>query len=182
MFRPHLFFGPSEQFARLNSTTRAKEARTVRVCILLICLASRLAWPQTAPARSFYSLPSSNGYGAVMADTQSAKIVHFREQLAATEEPVIDAEKSPDHPVPEYDETLLAIIGILDELKNQSHTASWLRAGGLMPGKPSDTNVLPSGGSPWFEDAVIAKGWTEKGRKALAALDIEPLSGVTVQM
>jgi len=34
-------------------------------------------------------------------------------------------------PVTEYDETLLAIIGILDEVKHQSNVASWVKANGL---------------------------------------------------
>jgi len=35
-----------------------------------------------------------------------------------------------------YDETLLAIIGVLDEVKEQSNVAGWIRAGGLWG--PSD--------------------------------------------
>jgi hypothetical protein len=37
-----------------------------------------------------------------------------------------------------YDTTLLAIIGILDEVKNQGNVAGWIRAGGLWgPGSPT---------------------------------------------
>jgi MYXO-CTERM domain-containing protein len=43
-----------------------------------------------AAARTFVTLPSSNGYGAVMADVSTAKVVHFRERLPATEEPQLD--------------------------------------------------------------------------------------------
>lgn len=43
------------------------------------------------PARQFFSLPSSNGHGAVMVDARAAKVVHFREHLPATEEPQPDA-------------------------------------------------------------------------------------------
>jgi GH15 family glucan-1,4-alpha-glucosidase len=45
---------------------------------------------ESAPSRSFFSLPSSNGHGAVMVDARTAKVVHFREHLPATEEFVID--------------------------------------------------------------------------------------------
>lgn len=45
----------------------------------------------------------------------------------------------------EYDETLLAIVGILDEVKFQSNIASWVKANGLWgpyhPQSQADTNV-----------------------------------------
>src|SRR2546429_5132965 len=43
------------------------------------------------PARSFFTLASSNGHGAVMVDAQAGKITHWRERLSATEEPQLDA-------------------------------------------------------------------------------------------
>ena len=49
-----------------------------------------------------------------------------------------------------YDSTLLAVIGILDEIKEQSNVAGWIRAGGLW-GPPSETRTrLPHSrpGSP----------------------------------
>lgn len=46
----------------------------------------------SAAAAPFSTLPSSNGHGAVMVDTQAAKITHWRERLAATEEPQLDAQ------------------------------------------------------------------------------------------
>jgi GH15 family glucan-1,4-alpha-glucosidase len=46
---------------------------------------------QPTPPRTFFSLSSSNGHGAVMVDARTAKIVHFREHLPATEEPQLDA-------------------------------------------------------------------------------------------
>jgi hypothetical protein len=43
------------------------------------------------PHRSFYDLPSSNGWGAVVVDFQQAKAHHWRDHLFATEEPQWDA-------------------------------------------------------------------------------------------
>lgn len=58
----------------------------------LACLVvPALALAQAVPPRSFFSLSSSNGHGAVMVDARSAKVVHFREHLPATEEPQLDA-------------------------------------------------------------------------------------------
>jgi hypothetical protein len=58
----------------------------------LACLVvPAFALTQAVPPRSFFSLSSSNGHGAVMVDARSAKVVHFREHLPATEEPQLDA-------------------------------------------------------------------------------------------
>jgi hypothetical protein len=58
---------------------------------LLLFFCPVWVWAQTVPPRSFFNLSSSNGHGAVMVDARSAKVVHFREHLPATEEPQLDA-------------------------------------------------------------------------------------------
>lgn len=57
----------------------------------LLLLLSLPAFAQQIPARSFFDLPSSNGHGAVMVDTRTGRLTHFREHLPATEEPQLDA-------------------------------------------------------------------------------------------
>ena len=57
----------------------------------LLLLLALPAFAQQVPARSFFDLPSSNGHGAVMVDTRTGRIVHFREHLPAIEEPELDA-------------------------------------------------------------------------------------------
>ena len=59
---------------------------------LLLLLVALPAFAQQVPPRSFYELPSSNGHGAVMVDARTGRLVHFREQLPATEEPELDAQ------------------------------------------------------------------------------------------
>ncbi|MBX7097036.1 MAG: glycosyl hydrolase [Myxococcaceae bacterium] len=56
--------------------------------VLLVVVA---AVPANAQ-RSFFTLPSSNGHSVVVGDASKAAVVHFRERLPATEEPVIDAQ------------------------------------------------------------------------------------------
>lgn len=58
--------------------------------LLVSTLLPALALAQAVPPRSFFSLSSSNGHGAVMVDARAAKVVHFREHLPATEEPQLD--------------------------------------------------------------------------------------------
>lgn len=43
------------------------------------------------PHRSWYELPSSNGWGGVVVDLQRARPHHWRDHLFATEEPVLDS-------------------------------------------------------------------------------------------
>ncbi|KAI0776966.1 hypothetical protein BD413DRAFT_233635 [Trametes elegans] len=52
-----------------------------------------------------------------------------------------------------YDETLLAVVGVLDEIKTQANVAAWIRSGGLWgPYGPPDprpaTEVTANGGAP----------------------------------
>ncbi len=56
---------------------------------LLFVLVLLVAAPASAaePHRSFYDLPSSNGWGAVVVDLQQARAHHWRDHLFATEEP-----------------------------------------------------------------------------------------------
>lgn len=59
---------------------------------LLLLFLSLPAFAQQIPPRSFFDLSSSNGHGAVMVDTRTGRLVHFRERLPATEEPQLDAQ------------------------------------------------------------------------------------------
>jgi hypothetical protein len=55
-------------------------------------LVASAASAEVPVTRTVHNLPSSNGYGAVMVDLNERKIVHFRERLPGTEEPVVDAQ------------------------------------------------------------------------------------------
>ena len=63
---------------------------------VLLALTLLAAVPASAaePHRSFYDLPSSNGFGAVVLDLQQARVHHWRDHLFATEEPRWDADGS----------------------------------------------------------------------------------------
>ena len=80
-----------------------------------------------------------------------------------------------------YDETLLAIIGILEALKTQTNVSYWLREGGLglaSPEYPAET-VAGSGPVFWFHDADVVQGWVDRGRQTLEELDIELEPGIS---
>lgn len=60
------------------------------IWLLLLVPVSALAGPEYP--RSFYDLPSSNGYGAVVVDFEQARAHHWRDHLFATEEPQYDTD------------------------------------------------------------------------------------------
>lgn len=87
-----------------------------------------------------------------------------------------------------YDETLLAIIGVLESIKGHSNVASWFRSGGLRSCVGLNTvkgtltapeSLVDSPNSEaWFEDAEVTRRWTEKGKRVLEAMGIPIVSGV----
>ncbi|KAJ7596662.1 hypothetical protein C8J56DRAFT_773659 [Mycena floridula] len=73
-------------------------------------------------------------------DKKNKKVKAGEAQGDATE---LDASPPvPDEP-PQYDETLLAVIGVLVALKHESNVAAWIRAGGLWAGHAPEDNSLP---------------------------------------
>ena len=121
--------------------------------------------PQPNPHRpsadaSVRSLPSTQGTSARLAETTteeakaspdpppspSTSKKRKREGKRETERkaPRVDS----THAI-EYDETLLAVVGILDEVKSQSNVASWVRANGLWGPDPPQNSV---GVDPFTQD------------------------------
>lgn len=91
--------------------------------------------------------------------------------------------------VDRYDETLLAIVGILEELRRESDVASWIKSGGLRgPGvvqSVSDEPAMndrstPAEGALWFESDEVLGFWAGKGRQILSLLNITITADVNV--
>ncbi|KAK7033645.1 hypothetical protein VNI00_012645 [Paramarasmius palmivorus] len=95
---------------------------------------------------------------------------------AVAEVESVATELVPTTPKGKYEETLLAVIGVLEALKHQSNVAAWIRDGGLL--KTGTDEPLPDSGTMWFNNAEVANRWTEKGRSALNELGIDIESGV----
>lgn len=71
-----------------------------------------------------------------------------------------------------YDETLLAVIGILEAAKLQSNVAAWIRAGHLNDLKAaSGADELP-----WFSDKETVARWALKGKAALQMIGLEAVA------
>ncbi|KAJ8508951.1 hypothetical protein ONZ45_g8823 [Pleurotus djamor] len=96
-----------------------------------------------------------------------------------------------DVPAPgaQFDETLLAVVGVLDTVRWQSNVSSWIKDGGLL-GRPSDDQVALGDRSPpaaeqppsehnlWFDDPEVFRLWVQKGRETLTGLHIHLGAGV----
>lgn len=76
-----------------------------------------------------------------------------------------------------FDSILLAIIGILDTVKHQDNVSGWLRSGGIV--LCGAEGVTEHGGKElWFNTAQTVDWWANKGRAALAKLNIKEVAGV----
>ncbi|KAF7968176.1 hypothetical protein HWV62_31684 [Athelia sp. TMB] len=94
-----------------------------------------------------------------------------------------------------YDETLLAVIGVLDNIRGQSNVAGWIRAGGLWgpnSSPPTQRVGSPSGNDAastadvadappamWFDDDVNLEYWAQKGRAVAESMGIPVDHGIT---
>ena len=145
------------------------------------------------PHRSFYDLPSSNGYGAVVVDFQQARAHHFRDHLFATEEPVWDAAGDEvwegGFPQSVYSRDLLydAYFGLraggsqlwLTDLGVDLDDSGW--AGTVEGGQPGGTNVVQQV-QTWGDLEVTSYFWApwDLERPAMAmVLRVENTGGAT---
>lgn len=75
----------------MNPRSKPIRRAFTAVAALAVACAPAAARAEVPPTRTFYRLPSSNGYGAVLLDLEQARLTHFREHLYATEEPELNA-------------------------------------------------------------------------------------------
>jgi hypothetical protein len=67
-----------------------------------------------------------------------------------------------------FDETLLAVVGILHAARLQSSIAGWVRAGALLSGR----------GEVWCDDPALVHAWALRGREAMQELQLDVEHGV----
>ncbi len=88
---------------------------------------------------------------------------------------------APSAPNVSHDATLLALIGMLEELKNEPNVPEWIQECPTAPrdlaadcNKPTASRKIP-----WFEDRTIEHHWAEKGKIIAAKLGIDVEAGVS---
>jgi hypothetical protein len=82
-----------------------------------------------------------------------------------------------------FDETLLAVIGVLHAARLQCSIAGWLRAGALLSLPPfSDsgrtTVVGDAKTGTWCDDPALVRAWASRGREAMHELGLNVEHGV----
>jgi len=87
-----------------------------------------------------------------------------------------------------FDETLLAVIGILHAARLQRSIAGWLRAGALFCPPPpllSERAAASSvvgdgdhGAKTWCDDLVLVRAWASHGREAMHELGLKVEHGI----
>lgn len=82
-----------------------------------------------------------------------------------------------------FDETLLAVIGILHAARLECSIAGWLRAGALLSPPPfSDSGRASVVGDAktrtWCDDPVLVRAWAGRGREAMHELGLKVEHGV----
>ncbi|KAJ7100732.1 hypothetical protein B0H15DRAFT_770143 [Mycena belliarum] len=101
----------------------------------------------------------------------------------------VDVKESAPPRAATYDETLLAVVGILETLKTEADVAEWIRGGGLWgdsarPPSPSPNalavcmDALDLAPEPWFSSTEAVKYWAAQGVHALEALQIDVAAGI----
>lgn len=101
--------------------------------------------------------------------------------------PGIERPSSPSPTSPsarKYDETLLAVIGILDTIKMEDNVAGWIRAGGLWGPYPGEGDISDGqeegeeGRRMWFDYKPTFDYWVSRGRDEIERLGIPLVHGI----
>ena len=201
-----------------DSPLKARLQPWNHICIPEYTRKMRLQDLDTIRSEKKLQLPLGKGEADVVEDELASspsstgkKKKSKRKYRGTSEESVSSPEQSPEPPASTdgYDQTLLAVIGVLEAIKDESNVAGWIRAGGLLghdgAGKPLDTSAenassaagddaegsdVSKTGSPapkaeespgmWFESPATLEYWVSRGRDAISALGIVPKAGIKV--
>lgn len=98
---------------------------------------------------------------------------------------------------PAFDSLLLAIIGVLDVMREKDNVSAWIHEGGLRTRGQSedsiseddlttllsrvnleDQELTPNSTGLWFEDPEVLEYWINKGKATLEVLQIPVHAGV----
>ncbi|KAI0631706.1 hypothetical protein C8Q77DRAFT_1060652 [Trametes polyzona] len=95
--------------------------------------------PEVAPKDDGEPVPEGTGEEGT-AQAESSKKRKRKEKKLQKRAALLEQLQAGGKPDVSYDETLLAVIGVLDEIKSQANVAAWIRSGGLWgPFGPPET-------------------------------------------
>jgi hypothetical protein len=121
-------------------------------------------------------------------DKAQARALQLQQQLATIAAAAAAAGGTSPAPAPAavFDETLLAVIGILHAARLQSSIAAWVRAGALLsphpPPSPPFSNERAGDAETvtvtWCYDPVLVREWAGRGREAMRELGLKVEHGI----
>ncbi|KAJ7705551.1 hypothetical protein B0H17DRAFT_1038291 [Mycena rosella] len=205
---------PPELYHRKTQTTKdlrtpwgAFPAHDVRTTVLLddsvrkahlhpnnhVCV---LEYLQETRARDLVVWQTSE-FGGALSEKPKKKRRSNKKQSVSAEDAVLDsAVHLASAPPTKYDETLLAVVGILETLKTEGNVAEWMRGGGLLADTAAGNTVEQMDKSPdslasqmagltvaatqplWFTSEPVVRHWVGVGVHALEALRIDVVPGI----
>ena len=94
---------------------------------------------------------------------------------------VLEAIQASVESPPQLDQTLLAVIGVLEALRKEPDIASWIRRGSLfnlaLSCPPHEASAVTEPEiaklTSWWEQPDTMESWTRAGRAALQKLEID---------
>ncbi|KAJ8456552.1 hypothetical protein ONZ51_g12056 [Trametes cubensis] len=96
--------------------------------------------------------PLDEGAASSAAPAETSKKRKRKEKKLQKRAALLEKFETGGKPDVSYDETLLAVIGVLDEIKTQANVAAWIRSGGLWG--PYGPNVVHSPDSEAEDDST----------------------------
>ena len=112
-------------------------------------------------------------------DGTAEKVRKRKRKKKQAQESTVPATTTADGAPAAFDETLLAVIGILHAARLESSVAGWLRAGALfLP--LSERGGGDSGGDAkaWCDDPALVSAWAGRGREAMHELHLKVEHGI----
>ncbi|KIL60524.1 hypothetical protein M378DRAFT_14082 [Amanita muscaria Koide BX008] len=124
------------------------------------------------------SLPQHSVYSTVLFDDSMKKAVlqpynhialkEYDNEMRRKDFSLTSSSSHPLTVLDKHDTSLLALVGILEDLRSQENVAKWIKDGHIIP---QDAQA-PSSIDKWFESDHNMQHWTLKGRNALDRLGI----------
>ncbi|KAJ6482488.1 hypothetical protein C8R45DRAFT_904708 [Mycena sanguinolenta] len=163
------------------------------VCVLEYVLDARKhdldVWRSSLPADTVPAKPKKQKA------PKSKQVLRAPDLASATDSPVNAPPAWLISSTASYDETLLAVVGILETIKSQPNVADWIKDGGLLAKEVKEAIAeQPRPLSPdslahqmvglnlaqelWFNSEVTVNHWVCRGMHALEALQIPVVAGI----
>jgi hypothetical protein len=112
-------------------------------------------------------------------DGTTEKVRKRKRKKKQSQESTVPATATADGAPAAFDETLLAVIGILHAARLESSVAGWLRAGALfLPLSERGGGDSDGDAKAWCDDPALVSAWAGRGREAMHELHLKVEHGI----